>query len=133
MKNNIKFVFFTLILIAVLLLPNINSQTIKNDNLRNIKNPKDDIKPACFGLIYGQTRGVFEHASWPLSFVTLKFENRKTTSSFFGFYIIGFLIIGKTYFITADKNEYFLRTKEITLTFQEPIQRIDFYLIENDP
>ena len=89
---------------------------------------KETPKPLCYGLIYGITGGVFEHANWIVRFATLKFEHRTTKSGFFGFYIIGLLQIGKTYSITLSKEGYINRTYEVTLTKQKPIQMQNFYM-----
>lgn len=90
--------------------------------------PKNISRPICFGFIYGRTGGVFEHASWRVGFTKLKFENKTIISGFFGFYVIGFLQIGKTYSITASKEGYSNLTLEVTLTAKKPIQRINFFM-----
>jgi hypothetical protein len=89
---------------------------------------KDNNKPIFFGYIYGKTGGVFGYASWPVGFTTLKFGYRRTISGLFGNYIICLLRIGKTYSITASKKGYDNLTLKVTLTEEEPIQRIDFYM-----
>ena len=94
------------------------------ENIKSIKDPK----AVFYGLIFGRTGGVFEHASWPVGFTKLEFENRSKVSGFFGFYIIGFLEIGKTYEITASKEGYTEETKIVKLTAKKPIQWINFYM-----
>ena len=93
---------------------------------RNIESKENN--PAFYGIIFGITGGVFDHANWPERFVTLTFENRTTQSGFFGFYVIGFLEIGKTYSITSSKEGYYDRTHKITLTILKPIQMINFFM-----
>lgn len=94
------------------------------DTIESIEKPK----PTPYGLIFGRTGGVFEHASWRVGFTKLTFENRSTMSGFFGFYIIGCLEIGKTYSITASKEDYISLTQEVTLTAKKPIQMINFFM-----
>lgn len=89
---------------------------------------KENPKPIKFGLIYGRTGGVFEHASWSVRFVKLSFENRTTISGFFGFYVIGFLRIGQTYTITCSKKDYSDDVQEVTLTREKPIQMVNFWM-----
>jgi hypothetical protein len=93
----------------------------------NIKSIKDS-KAVFYGLIFGRTGGVFEHASWPVGFAKLEFEDRSKISGFFGFYVIGFLEIDKTYEITASKEGYTDKTKIVKLTEKMPIQLINFYM-----
>ena len=93
----------------------------------NIKS-KDNNNPIIFGYIYGKTGGVFAYASWPVGFTTLKFGFRRTISGLFGFYFIPFLLIGKTYSITACKRGYDKLTIKVTLTQEEPVKRVDFYM-----
>jgi len=97
------------------------------ENVKSIENPK----PTFYGLIFGRTGGVFEHASWSVGFTKLSFENRTKMSGYFGFYIIGKLEIGKTYEITASKEGYSNETKIIKLTTKRPIQMINFFMHEN--
>ena len=87
-----------------------------------------DEKPVRFGLIYGITGGVYDHASWPVGFTKLEFGNRKKISGYFGFYFIGFLRIGETYSITASKKDYVPFTQEVKLTAEKPIQWINFFM-----
>jgi len=94
------------------------------ENVKSIENPK----PTFYGLIFGRTGGVFEHASWSVGFTKLSFENRSKLSGYFGFYIIGKLEIGKTYSITASKEDYSDLTTEVTLAAEKPIQRINFFM-----
>jgi hypothetical protein len=89
---------------------------------------KESPKPISYGIIFGFTGGVFEYASWRVGFVKLKFENRTKISGFFGFYIIGYLEISKTYFITSSKEGYIDLTREIKLIKEKPIQMISFYM-----
>lgn len=42
--------------------------------------------------------------------------------------MIGFLQIGKTYSITASKQDYSNLTLEVTLTAEKPIRRINFFM-----
>lgn len=93
---------------------------------KNIE-PKEK-NPKLYGLIFGITGGVFDHANWIVKFATLTFENRTTHSGYFGFYVIGFLELGKTYTINSSKEGYYDRTHKITLTIQKPIQMINFYM-----
>jgi len=130
-------ILVSIIIIALLSMPaiNIQAKTIEK-NFENESEPvniksKDNSKPIRFGLIFGRTGGVFEHASWSVGFTKLSFENRSKISGYFGFYIIGKLEIGKTYEITASKEGYSNETKIIKLTTKRPIQRINFFMHEN--
>jgi hypothetical protein len=84
--------------------------------------------PKLYGIIFGFTGGVFDHANWIVRFAKLKFENRNIRSGYFGFYVIRFLELGKTYTIISSKEGYYDRTHEITLTSQKPIQMINFFM-----
>ena len=85
-----------------------------------------------FGFIFGITGGVFEHAQWFVPQTKLTVENRTITSGrIYGFYIMFFLQIGKTYTITAHKDGYLPLTQTVILTLQKPIQLINFFMYED--
>jgi len=88
----------------------------------------ENSKPTFYGFIVGITGGVFEYASWFVSFTKLSFENRTKISGFFGFYIIGRLEIGKEYKITASKEGYSNLTQKVTLTAEKPIKWVSFFM-----
>ena len=121
MKNKFKFVLMLVIIVSLIFLSS-NIQAKNNPVLKTNR-------PIRYGLIFGFTVGVFEHANWLLSFTKLEFENRTKISGFYGFYIIGFLEIGKTYSITASKEDYSSDTIKVTLTEEKPIQIINFHLL----
>jgi len=74
----------------------------------------------------------FEHAQWFVPKTKLTVENRAITSgSFYGFYIIFFLQIGKKYTITAHKDGYIPTTQTVILTLKRPIQLINFFMHED--
>ena len=108
--------------------PNIevNFDFFESEPLDKKENERHKLK--FYGLIFGRTCGVFEHANWLVGFTKLSFENRTKISGLYGFYIIGFLEIGKTYSINASKNGYSKDTEIIKLTATKPIQRINFFM-----
>ena len=116
-----KKIILSLFMILLILIPCALANNLKNE---------DEEKPRFFGFIYGQTRGVFEHADWILPFVTLKFGIRRKISGLFGHYIFWFLPLDKTYKITASRRGYDDLTLEVTLSREEPIKRLDFYMAE---
>jgi hypothetical protein len=122
--KRLKYFFIIFILIS-LVTSSLNIQA--NTPNKNLENEKS--KPSRFGFIYGRIQGRFDFQFHILRFAKLEFENRKTWSGFFGYYIIGFLQIGKTYEITATKNGWNSVTQEVTLTKENPIQRINFILV----
>jgi hypothetical protein len=89
--------------------------------------PKEN-NPKLYGLIFGFTGGVFDHANWVVRYAKLTFENRNTRSGYFGFYVIRFLELDKTYTITSRKEGYYDRTHKITLTIRKPIQMVNFFM-----
>jgi hypothetical protein len=119
---------FSLLAILIIITPNINANTVKKINEEN--RPYENPDAISYGFIFGITCGSFEHASWRVPLAQIIIENRTIRrSGIFGFYMIFFLQIGKTYTITAHEEGYYSFTETFTLTLQQPIQKIDLLLV----
>lgn len=120
MGKKFKLVLILLIILLLLISPSMQAKnSLKNEEEKEIK---------FYGFIFGITGGVFEHANWPVGFTKLEVDGRTRISGYFGFYIIGFLEIGKTYEITASKDGYYDKTITIELTFSQPIDHINILM-----
>jgi hypothetical protein len=138
MKKIVCSIIFLLIIVNVFTVTANNTISAKNENqqeeicsLNNYKNSENEESkslPISYGFILGRTRGRFDFQIWTVRFANLEFENRTTRSGFFGFFIIGFLEIGKTYEIKSSKEGYIDDFQEVTLTKEKPIQWIDFIM-----
>ena len=148
MENKLKYVLTISIIVVTLLFSNLQAKNTEDiiinekpsskacthgemNNSHDLYSleSKDDLR---FGFIFGITGGVFEHAQWFVPQTKLTFENRTITSGrIYGFYIIFFLQIGKTYTITAHKDGYLPLTQTVKLTLQKPIQLINFFMHED--
>jgi len=104
----------------------VNFDFFESEPLDNAEN--ESPKPIFYGLIFGRTCGVFEHANWLVGFTKISFENRTKISRFNGFYVLGFLEIDKKYSITVSKEGYYDSTIIIKLTAEKPIQRRNLFM-----
>jgi hypothetical protein len=90
-----------------------------------------NIQDISYGIIFGKTWGVFEHATWLVPVIKIEIEGKTIYSSWFSRYKISGLELGYTYEIKASNPGYYNRTYQVELTAEEPCKFLDIYLIIN--